>query len=343
MICNLKTALFFLCTRMVLQAIVAKSCEDHDFCHSPQSGTIGKQGIIRCQVKPGYLEVHWFEEPNYENFVIMLQGNKRLGYKRDEYDILQDGSLIMNNVSERNNMIYKVVVVYDHFCDLGEFVTFDVIGSSGQSTEPTMQPITDVPILSMITTDQIALLNSTLYQTSAMATSKIQLPRLSFAECVDMTDCKINTTFHGSLTCSAINFNSDIKLAITSSSTDLKLQTKWNTKRTGEIIISADYSLNKSRCGSNFTVTCQVIGVSDSAEEAKDATMTLLADNCNNEKDDFTSEKGRERFQVGIIIAVIVCALILVLLGVFILLRKLQKKKKKAPENHNNEAVIPML
>ncbi|XP_071835939.1 uncharacterized protein [Apostichopus japonicus] len=87
--------------------------ENH--CAPPKHGYLGKEGIISCNIDQG-MNVYWFNETDeyHHSFIRMEDGYiTGSGYKSNEYDILQNGSLVIRNVQYKHQQSYQVTFPFD--------------------------------------------------------------------------------------------------------------------------------------------------------------------------------------------------------------------------------------
>lgn len=118
-------------TLLVLTATqlnLSRGQQRSSFCQTPQNGTVGERGIIRCDFMSDYVSLWWFEEINEREAVIYLDEGVKGGYNMEEYDLLRNGFLIIKNVSARHDMRYKVLLLDTDF--FYEYVQFNVIGTA---------------------------------------------------------------------------------------------------------------------------------------------------------------------------------------------------------------------
>ncbi|KAJ8037027.1 hypothetical protein HOLleu_17745 [Holothuria leucospilota] len=82
-------------------------------CSSPQYGIIGQSHVIKCTIEIDSEGIYWFEQSNEREPVIRYEDETKIGrgYDNHEYDIENDGSLRINEVSKKHQMFYKIVVI----------------------------------------------------------------------------------------------------------------------------------------------------------------------------------------------------------------------------------------
>lgn len=92
------------------------------------SGYHGTEGIISCFISE-FHNVYWFEEADETLPLIRLEdgGKSGRGLDNGEYDILEDGSLVIKNITFSNNQQYEIKVIDTE--DVTEiFINFSVSG-----------------------------------------------------------------------------------------------------------------------------------------------------------------------------------------------------------------------
>ncbi|XP_071835941.1 uncharacterized protein [Apostichopus japonicus] len=115
--------------------------ENH--CASSQHGYLGKEGIISCNIDQGIDKVYWFNETDgYDySFIRMEDGHiSGSGYKSNEYNISQNGSLVIRNVQCKHQQSYQVtfqISVNESEVNLRvNFIVIDTDNSCNVTTEP---------------------------------------------------------------------------------------------------------------------------------------------------------------------------------------------------------------
>ncbi|PIK34724.1 hypothetical protein BSL78_28451 [Apostichopus japonicus] len=106
-------------------------------CASLQHGYLGKEGIISCNIDPDIDKVYWFIGTDDHPFIRMESGDViGSGYKSNEYDILQNGSLVIRNVQYKHQQSYKVTFQIEYEVNLR--VEFSVIGPTTSNSGSTL-------------------------------------------------------------------------------------------------------------------------------------------------------------------------------------------------------------
>ncbi|PIK35377.1 hypothetical protein BSL78_27798 [Apostichopus japonicus] len=107
-------------------------------CCGSQYGYCGKKGIIKCNFEPGYEDVYWYDDTIEHTSIIRLENGIKSGkgYHSNEYDVSQNGSLVIKNVQLKHEQEYKVIR-YDGEHQIMEYrITFSVIGVGVTSCWP---------------------------------------------------------------------------------------------------------------------------------------------------------------------------------------------------------------
>ncbi|XP_071852047.1 uncharacterized protein [Apostichopus japonicus] len=88
--------------------------ENGDLCLSPQYMPLGQNGSINCDFGDQFYGVYWYNSSDYENTEPILYFTNRqksgLGYDTEEFNIFQNGSLIINNVSLQHEGDFTVIM-----------------------------------------------------------------------------------------------------------------------------------------------------------------------------------------------------------------------------------------
>lgn len=88
--------------------------ENGDLCLSPQYMPLGQKGSINCDFGDQFYGVYWYNTSDYENTEPILYFTNRqksgLGYDTEEFNIFQNGSLIINNVSLQHEGDFTVIM-----------------------------------------------------------------------------------------------------------------------------------------------------------------------------------------------------------------------------------------
>ncbi|KAJ8051058.1 hypothetical protein HOLleu_04483 [Holothuria leucospilota] len=81
-------------------------------CEHRQYLELGKSGIISCSFQEGFFGVFWFNTTNYrseEPILHFTQSSKTgVGYTSGEYDVLENGSLVIINVTFQHETSFTV-------------------------------------------------------------------------------------------------------------------------------------------------------------------------------------------------------------------------------------------
>lgn len=89
--------------------------KDESACSSPQYLERGQRGIVHCSFSDQFFGVYWYNSTNYleEPRPTIYYSNKQRdgeGYLSGEFDILEDGSLVVNNVSFEHDHGFTVIM-----------------------------------------------------------------------------------------------------------------------------------------------------------------------------------------------------------------------------------------
>lgn len=103
-------------------------------CSNHVNGYYGKEAILDCCFQSDY-GVYWYKDTDEEPFIRLESGVKSgRGYNSNEYDVSQNGSLVINNVQLKHEQEYKVIR-YDGEHQIMEYrITFSVIGECLRSS-----------------------------------------------------------------------------------------------------------------------------------------------------------------------------------------------------------------
>lgn len=89
--------------------------DNSTICKSTQYLEIGTNGTVVCSFTSGFTSVFWYDSKNYLTDSVIIEYKNSLkngkGYDSGEFDIHQNGSLIIQNVSLTHNHYFTVVVV----------------------------------------------------------------------------------------------------------------------------------------------------------------------------------------------------------------------------------------
>lgn len=89
--------------------------EDEDLqisCKTPQFSQIGKVGLISCVFAPTTSQIFWYKNLNGNSSLLASFGSPEKsgeGYTSEEYDVAENGSLIIRNVSLHHDGSYDVL------------------------------------------------------------------------------------------------------------------------------------------------------------------------------------------------------------------------------------------
>ncbi|XP_071837529.1 cell adhesion molecule CEACAM3-like isoform X3 [Apostichopus japonicus] len=100
-------------------------------CPSRVTGRLNTKGVISCCFNPENEGVYWFEEHDDIEPLIRSEGGEKFGrgYDSHEYDMLPNGSLVIQNVRHTHEQIYKVILLDTEFREKTIFVDFSVTGN----------------------------------------------------------------------------------------------------------------------------------------------------------------------------------------------------------------------
>ncbi|XP_071852194.1 uncharacterized protein [Apostichopus japonicus] len=103
--------LFFL--SLFLLVPVLTWCEEVDvLCPQEQSLELGQGGIVNCSFATGFYGVYWYDTDDLTLSAFMFYANENKGgkgYDSGEFDILPDGSLVINIVGVKHEIPFTVV------------------------------------------------------------------------------------------------------------------------------------------------------------------------------------------------------------------------------------------
>lgn len=102
-------------------------------CESPQYLVLGSSSTVNCYFKATFISVHWYDSPNYFDFKPLISSHitslEGPGYTSGEFDIQDDGSLVIKNVSLEHEKVFTVVVITSNDDDPEAYsVSVNVIG-----------------------------------------------------------------------------------------------------------------------------------------------------------------------------------------------------------------------
>ncbi|XP_071837532.1 uncharacterized protein [Apostichopus japonicus] len=97
-------------------------------CSPHVSGSCGESVILPCDFDPNIKGVYWFDESDEIEPLIRLESGYKIGrgHESHEYDVLQNGSLVIKNTQFTNNQQYKVILLNSEFRDETFTVDFSV-------------------------------------------------------------------------------------------------------------------------------------------------------------------------------------------------------------------------
>ncbi|PIK52630.1 putative NLR family CARD domain-containing protein 4, partial [Apostichopus japonicus] len=97
---------------LTLFAVILVSAETDNGCEDPQIVEIGKSAILNCTFSKGFVGVFWYNSTNTDDDapILVFQDSEKSGkgYSSGEFDIDNNGSLIVNNVSSTHDGIFTV-------------------------------------------------------------------------------------------------------------------------------------------------------------------------------------------------------------------------------------------
>lgn len=120
---------FLLFTRYSLSA------EEKEPCSSPQNGTIGGVGIIKCSFKSGFNKIAWSYTGKDTDPLVRYDTQARLfqshGHDSKSYSLQIDGSLLIIDAASRNGSIeYEVVTTNKNGTPWSQTVVYQFTGES---------------------------------------------------------------------------------------------------------------------------------------------------------------------------------------------------------------------
>ncbi|KAJ8035461.1 Nucleotide-binding oligomerization domain-containing protein 2 [Holothuria leucospilota] len=108
-------------------------------CYSPQYVEIGETGYIHCQFPKEFNAIYWYDNAMDKSAVPILSysNSHKTGskYENGEYDILSNGSLVINDVSAYHEGTFKVVCI-----DSGELSRSFIVSVQTTVTPKASQP-----------------------------------------------------------------------------------------------------------------------------------------------------------------------------------------------------------
>ncbi|PIK45551.1 putative NLR family CARD domain-containing protein 4 [Apostichopus japonicus] len=82
-------------------------------CKSPQSIEVGTRGVVSCQFTDGFTSIHWYNSSDYISDlpVVSYENTKKSGegFESGEFDIQEDGSLVINRVAIKHETTFSVL------------------------------------------------------------------------------------------------------------------------------------------------------------------------------------------------------------------------------------------
>lgn len=82
-------------------------------CKSPQSLEVGTRGVVSCQFTDGFTSIHWYNSSDYISDlpVVSYENTKKSGegFESGEFDIQEDGSLVINRVAIKHETTFSVL------------------------------------------------------------------------------------------------------------------------------------------------------------------------------------------------------------------------------------------
>ncbi|PIK47793.1 hypothetical protein BSL78_15336 [Apostichopus japonicus] len=114
-----------------------------DECESPQYLELGKSGVVRCNFDGGYHSVYWYKNTNIIGQKPFIEdtpsGTAGPGYESGEFDINEDGSLIINEVFLGHEATFTVTTFHSAE-DIPPTISVDV--------KTFVKPVPAVPLVS---------------------------------------------------------------------------------------------------------------------------------------------------------------------------------------------------
>lgn len=82
-------------------------------CQSPQSLVVETRGVVSCQFTDGFTSIHWYNSSDYISDlpVVSYENTKKSGegFETREFDIQEDGSLVINRVAIKHETTFSVL------------------------------------------------------------------------------------------------------------------------------------------------------------------------------------------------------------------------------------------
>lgn len=92
--------------------IDSSGISEPELCASPQYLTLGQKGTVECAFQVGSFGTYWYEtEDTNQKPFFYLQGNVKSGegFESGDFDVHDNGSLIIKSVSLDHDHIFTVV------------------------------------------------------------------------------------------------------------------------------------------------------------------------------------------------------------------------------------------
>ncbi|KAJ8030625.1 hypothetical protein HOLleu_27090 [Holothuria leucospilota] len=118
------------------------TCSATEVCPENQTAELGGQGYIRCNFPYGFRSVYWFDNTSDRSPVIRFKTDTGVrsgpGFDGGIYDIHQNGSLVILNVTAWHERVYRAIVYTDVTFDTF-LVSLQVIAAPGIDGVPVVK------------------------------------------------------------------------------------------------------------------------------------------------------------------------------------------------------------
>ncbi|KAJ8030614.1 hypothetical protein HOLleu_27078 [Holothuria leucospilota] len=100
-----------------IYGVTFPTCSATVVCQENQTAELGGQGYIRCNFPDGFRSVYWFDNTSDRSPVIRFKTNSGVrsgpGFDSGDYDIHQNGSLVISNVTAWHEREYRALFYTD--------------------------------------------------------------------------------------------------------------------------------------------------------------------------------------------------------------------------------------